>query len=124
MARQAKRIVRPLSDADRAKYRRLREQLETEKPEILKLGRRLKLEQDAAIAELRETFQLLKAERERQGLSLSDVEERTGIGRSAISRLENASGNNPTIATLQRYADALGKRLVISLADTTHAAAR
>jgi DNA-binding XRE family transcriptional regulator len=112
-----------LSDEDRIKYRRLRYELEREKPEILELARQMKTKQDAENAELREACQLLKAERERQGLSLSDVEQHTGITRSALSRLENGLSNNPTIATLNRYAEALGKRVVIQLADDAPAAA-
>ena len=103
MNRRAKRITRPLREEDRVKYQRLREQLEQEKSAILELARRLKAEQDAANSELLDTCQLLKKERERQGLSLSDIEERTGITRSALSRLE--------------------KHLVISLADRAPAAA-
>jgi len=60
---------------------------------------------------------LLKVERERMGLSLADVSERTGIERPNLSRLENDAESNPTIATLIRYADALGKHLTIALAD-------
>jgi DNA-binding XRE family transcriptional regulator len=123
MKREVKRIIRQLSEQDRIKYQRLREQLDLEKPEILELARKLKRHQDAANAELREACQLLKAERERQGLSLTDIEQRTGITRSALSRLENGLSNNPTVTTLNRYAEALGKQLVISLADTSPAAA-
>jgi len=47
-------------------------------------------------------------------LSLADVEQRTGIGRAALSRLENDTEPNPTVVTLTRYAQALGKRLVVS----------
>jgi transcriptional regulator with XRE-family HTH domain len=50
-------------------------------------------------------------------LSLSDIEERTGIGRPNLSRLENEAEANPTVTTLTRYAEALGKRLMIVLAD-------
>jgi transcriptional regulator with XRE-family HTH domain len=61
---------------------------------------------------------VLKAERERLGLSLADVADRSGIERSNLSRLENESESNPTIATLTRYADALGKDLFIGLVDS------
>jgi hypothetical protein len=37
--------------------------------------------------------------------------------RPNLSRLENEAESNPTIATLTRYAEALGKRLFIALAD-------
>ena len=50
-------------------------------------------------------------------MSLSDIEQRTGIAKSNLSRLENDEHVNPTIATLSNYADALGKKLVIELAD-------
>ena len=60
----------------------------------------------------------LKAERERQGLSLSDVSERSGLDPAAISRLENGKQANPTIDTILRYADALGKELVWTFRST------
>ena len=41
------------------------------------------------------------------------MEDRTGIGRAALSRLENDATCNPTVTTLTRYADALGKKLVV-----------
>lgn len=53
----------------------------------------------------------LRDERERRGLSLADVAERSGLDRALISRLENGKVPNPTVATLDRYAAALGKRL-------------
>jgi predicted transcriptional regulator len=67
--------------------------------------------------ELRKTFAALKALREQQGLSISDMAERTGMDRAMISRLENGQIHNPTIATMTRYAKALGKRVVVSLVD-------
>ncbi len=67
--------------------------------------------------ELRKTFAALKALREHQGLSISDMAERTGMDRAMISRLENGQVDNPTVATMTRYAKALGKRVVVSLVD-------
>ncbi len=52
----------------------------------------------------------LKAIRERNGLSLADVAERSGIDQAALSRLENGRGN-PTARTLSRYCHALGGRI-------------
>ncbi len=57
----------------------------------------------------------LRAERERQGLSLADVAKRTGMDRAAIHKLEIGVSKNPTLATLNRYADALGVRVEWSL---------
>ena len=43
------------------------------------------------------------------------------IRRPNLSRLENAAEANPTLATLTHYAEALGKRLMIVLADAINA---
>ncbi len=52
-----------------------------------------------------------------KGLKMSDLTELTGMDRSALSKLEAGQRQNPTVATLVRYAQAVGKRLVVSLAD-------
>ena len=64
-------------------------------------------------AQIGEVIGLLKAERELRGLSLADIGERTGLSKSAISKLENNEDANPTINTLTKYADALGMALGI-----------
>lgn len=58
--------------------------------------------------EIDEAVGRLRAERERLGLSLADVEQRSGLRRSALSRLENDKTSNPTLLTLQRFAAAMG----------------
>ena len=57
----------------------------------------------------------LRRERQRQGLSLTDMAERTGIDRATISKLETGKLANPTIGTLRTYARALGRRLTWTL---------
>jgi DNA-binding XRE family transcriptional regulator len=57
----------------------------------------------------------LRRERERLGLSLTDMAERTGIDRATISKLETGKLANPTIGTLRTYARALGRRLTWTL---------
>ena len=59
----------------------------------------------------------LRAERERQGLSLSDVSERTGIDRATLSMIETGKVTNPTFGTLRALAHALNKQLSWSLVD-------
>jgi ribosome-binding protein aMBF1 (putative translation factor) len=66
----------------------------------------------------------LRAERERQGLSLSDISERTGIDRSTLSKLETGKVANPTVGTLRALARALNKRLSWSLEDEPSGAGR
>jgi predicted transcriptional regulator len=92
------------------KYRDLRAADEADKPAVLA---RRKAHQALLESLLRE----LKTARESAGLSLADVRARTGMDRSAIAKLENGARANPTIDTLIRYAEAVGKRLVVSLSD-------
>ncbi len=94
-------------EADR--YRRVREQIAKEMPHVLERRR-------AAVV-VGEILQELRAARETSGLSLADIHEQTGMDRSAVSRLENGQRENPTVETLVRYAEAVGKRLVITLID-------
>jgi ribosome-binding protein aMBF1 (putative translation factor) len=54
----------------------------------------------------------LKKAREAAGLSLAEVEERCGIGKGALSRIESGQHMNPTVSTLCRYAHALGMQWV------------
>lgn len=61
----------------------------------------------------------LKRVREEQNLSLADVSSRSGIDRSAISRLENGLVENLTLGTLIKVAKSLGKRTRIELEDAT-----
>ncbi|MEZ6129290.1 MAG: helix-turn-helix transcriptional regulator [Planctomycetaceae bacterium] len=67
---------------------------------------------DAAQVEFANVTAALKAAREAKGMSLADVEELTGIGKSSLSLLENGKGN-PTLETLKRIADAIGAKLTV-----------
>jgi transcriptional regulator with XRE-family HTH domain len=72
-----------------------------------------------AYDELDEEFafldEVLRA-RARAGLTQAEVAKRVGTTQSAIARLESGAGkHSPSVATLQRYARALGFRLEIRL---------
>jgi DNA-binding Xre family transcriptional regulator len=67
--------------------------------------------------DLAKALAALRAERERQGLSLSDVSERSGIDRATLSKLETGKAPNPTVGTLRALASALNKRLSWLLID-------
>jgi len=59
--------------------------------------------------------EFLKARAE-QGLTQAQVAERIGTTQSAVARMESGRGkHSPSIATLSRYADALGCKLEIRL---------
>jgi ribosome-binding protein aMBF1 (putative translation factor) len=64
----------------------------------------------------------LKRERERQGLSLAEISERSGLDKGMISRLENGKILNPTVNTLWKYANAVGMTVSMSAekAPATH----
>ncbi|HEY8011656.1 MAG TPA: helix-turn-helix transcriptional regulator [Rudaea sp.] len=81
---------------------------------------------DAAFAEaynaLADEFatltELLRA-RQAAGMTQTDVAERMGIAQASVARLESSAGSRkhaPSIATLRRYADAVGCDLRILLA--------
>jgi len=104
---------RKLTAEESAKYNAIREQVAEELPDLIVRHH----ERLASLDDLRELLMQLKAAREAKGLSLSDMTELTGMDRSAISKLETGQRANPTMETLVRYAEAVGKRLVVSLAD-------
>ncbi len=114
MAKQITRD-RKLTPEEAAKFRRIREEIELEKPEIIAKAQQARRE--ARRKQLAAVMQDLKAAREAKGLSLADVYQRTGIDRSALSKLENVTNENPTIETLLRYAEVVGKRLEIQVLD-------
>jgi DNA-binding phage protein len=115
--REARHVRRELTPAEKRRVAEARRLVAQDEGEIKKLASEYKRAYDAGQATLNEALQMLKAERLRQGLSLSDVEARTGIERPNLSRLENEAKANPTVSTLTRYAEALGKKLLIVLAD-------
>lgn len=60
---------------------------------------------------------LLKARKE-AGLTQSDVAARMGVSQPVLARIEGSLGKrkpSPTLATLRRYAEACGKKLVIRM---------
>ncbi len=110
-----KRITRDrrLTPEEAARYKAIREQVAAELPDLVARHH----ERVAGLDQLHSLMLQLKAAREEKGLSLADLTERTGMDRSALSKLETGQRPNPTIETLVRYADAVGKRLVVTLED-------
>lgn len=93
---------------------------EESQPEVMKanraLGRRLLSQAKLAESAAADVLAQLLAEKERQQLSLSDLQERTGIGRSNLSRLWNQPEPKVTLETVERIAAALNCKLQITLA--------
>jgi len=115
-----KRIIRNrrLTPQEAAKCKRIRQQVADELPELIRRHQ----ERTAALDQLQGLLDELKAARREKGLSLSDLTELTGMDRSALSKLESGQRPNPTMETLVRYAEAVGKHLVVKLADAAEKA--
>ncbi len=64
--------------------------------------------------------QFLKA-RDKRGMTQAQVAEKIGTTQSAVARLESGRGkHSPSLATLSRYAKALGCRLEVKLVASRH----
>jgi ribosome-binding protein aMBF1 (putative translation factor) len=111
-------VRRRLTAAEQAQVEKSRAEVEADAESYLEEGRkrkRVSLQRREAAAVLADVMTALRAERDRQGISLADLTERTGIARSAISALENAEEPNPTISTVNRIAEALGVSVAVTL---------
>jgi len=110
----AKRITRKrrLTDEEAERYQKIRAQVAAELPEI---RRRAKAAKPRIL--LKHVLKKLREERQRQGLSLADVNARSGIDRGTLSKLENEDDPNVTMNTLIRYAQAVGKSVFVQLED-------
>ena len=106
---------RHLSADEAAAERELRAKIDSDLPSLREQARAAKLRTNAK--SMLQTVEALKAERERQGLSLKDIERRTGIEESELSRLEQQTDGDATIVALLQYAGALGKAVEVKLTD-------
>ena len=111
----SERVYRELTATEQQRVDESRAETESEKQGILAEGRLRKKAWEATQREVRRIVDALKAERERTGVSLADVEAKSGLKRSALSRLENDPNANPTLLTLQRYAVALNMTLATTV---------
>lgn len=114
MSKQTAR-TRKLTPEESVKYQQIREEVEMEKPQLIAKAQRAR--RDARRRQLTAIMEELKAAREAKGFSLSDIYQKTGIDRSALSKLENVTNENPTVDTLLRYAEVVGKRVQIEVLD-------
>lgn len=73
---------------------------------------------DALADEFAVLTELVRA-RQHAAMTQADVAERMGIAQASVARLESSAGSRkhaPSMATLRRYADAVGCELRITLA--------
>src|SRR5437899_1809805 len=95
--KKATRVIRPLTLEETQRVAAARRDADAEHEEILSEARAEKRAWLAMRHTVDETVSRLRVERERLGLSLADVEERSGLRRSVLSRLENDATSNPTV---------------------------
>ena len=95
---------------------------EESRPEVMAanraMGQRLLAQKQQAATAAAEVQAQLLAEKERQQLSLSELQERAGIGRSNLSRLWNQTDPKVTLETVERIAAALHCKLRVTLEST------
>lgn len=110
------------SPRETAKLRADRERYQREKPtpeELLAEGGHKEFVPLGELLFVRQIMSSLKRERERQGLTLAALSERTGIDQAALSKLETGRNGNPTLSTVYRIALALDKEIACVLTDGT-----
>jgi rRNA processing protein Krr1/Pno1 len=113
-----KRIYRQATVEEQERHTRIREQIQEELPDIKQRAKQKLAEALQRGIAIQHTMAVLKAERMQKGLSLSDMKARTGIERSTLSRFENYAEGSPSVNTLTRYAEAVGKKVFVEFADT------
>lgn len=107
-----------------AEIKAVREYYQREKPGPAELLARSGQDKFMTLGEYMLLHQIafqLKQERERQQLTLADLEQRTGINQATLSRLETGKAANPTIDSIYRIATALGKTVKCFLTDAAPA---
>lgn len=115
------RRVRTPEEIER--HNAIRERFQREKPSLEQLIESGEYNEPLLMGEylsIRQAIFALKQSRERAGLSLADVADRSGIDKAALSRIESGQHMNPTISTLCRYAHALGLRWTWRLEKEPH----
>jgi ribosome-binding protein aMBF1 (putative translation factor) len=109
---------------DRERRRKVRE-LFKDKPSIEQLVARGELSGNtvpmALYLEIQQLLLDLKKARTASGLSLADLAQRTGMDKSVLSKMENGQHGIPTLPSLARYAQAIGRQLAFSLIPGTDA---
>jgi DNA-binding phage protein len=104
--------------AETARLRKLRNRFQAERPsldQLIKSGEYSSPVKQGDCLAVLELAAQLKQSRQAQRLSLSQVAERTGIDKAALSRIESGRNANPTIGTLETIARAIGARIRFQL---------
>jgi transcriptional regulator with XRE-family HTH domain len=109
-----------------AELRATRERFQREKPSLEQVLAATGRAEAVPLGEYLQTQDLLHAlrqERDRQGVTLTQLAERTGYDPAVLSRLFTGRQANTTLTTVGRIANALGKVVVHTLCDLPAAGA-
>lgn len=110
------RTNRRLTDEERQRVAEAYRLAEADKDEIVRRGREILAEEAALESTLRDTLRHLHAERLSSGVSLQELASRAGLAEPLVAQLETDPTAHPTLGVLSRYARALGRKLVVTLA--------
>ncbi len=99
-----------------AEHARIREAVKAELPEIREHAREVHENAMRNGTVPRTARYVLMHERKRQGLTDNEMMARSGLDRDSLAAMAERDAN-PPIKTLEAYAEALGKKLLIVLAD-------
>ncbi len=113
---ESKKVAEYLTPEKLAEHAQIRADVEAHLPEMraearaaIEKARKTGLHRRAALAQLR-------GERKRQGLSDEEMMARSGLDAAVLASMAGRDAQ-PTIETMETYAKALGKKLLIVLAD-------
>lgn len=99
-----------------AEHTRVREAVQAELPEIREHARAVHENAMRNGTAPRTAVSVLRHERKRQGLTDDEMIARSGLDRNSLTAMSKRDAD-PTIKTLEAYAQALGKKLLIVLTD-------
>ena len=119
---KAKRLPPPKwSPADRARHKAIRQEAQQcpTQEQLQASGVYDGPIKSGAYFKVRILISELKKVRQAARLTLAAVSQHTGINQASLSRLENGRQPNPTVDTLWRYANAVGRELVLTHSEST-----
>jgi transcriptional regulator with XRE-family HTH domain len=109
-------VARKLSKKDIQKVRQRFQRDRPTQEQLVESGEYEPFVPRAVYFAVRQVIADLKRAREAAGLSLSQVAAQSGVDKATLSRLESGKQLNPTLETLVRYAEAVDRRLCLTLA--------
>ncbi|MFN8488247.1 MAG: hypothetical protein U0350_11680 [Caldilineaceae bacterium] len=113
-----KRIYRAATPEEKVRHQEIREQIKEELPELQQRARQKLAEIIQQGVDIHQIIALLKAERIKKGLTLAQVNKSTGLEAALLMQLEESTDANPTLNIITRYAEAIGTKVLVVLADT------